>query len=138
MINISQLFKILIPSKNISLRTLKAEQKICVEFANYLRERTLKGDFGYIWFHIPNEFSSYNPIYGLKMGWMGRVPGVADFCFVGKDKSFFIEFKTLKGVLSPSQKIFESWCTAHQVNYFIAHSSEEGIKIVEDALNEKF
>lgn len=136
--NIPNLIKILLPNKNISFYKLKPEQKICIDFANYLREQTLSKEFPYVWFHIPNEFSSYNAVYGLKQGWMGRISGAPDFCFLSKNNNFFIEFKTKTGRQNPSQKIFQEWCTINQINYLMARSCEEGIKIIEDFLaNEK-
>lgn len=132
--NITDLFKILIPSKNINYQTLKEEQKICVEVANLLRKLTLEDKFPYIWFHVPNEFSKYNAVYGLKMGWMGRISGVADFCFMGEKHCFFLEIKSQKGKQSSSQKIFEEWCDSKKVSYCLAHSLEEAIHIINSFL----
>lgn len=128
--NISNLLKILLPAKNINFSHIKPEQKLCIDIANHLRKVTIEDNFSYVWFHVPNEFSSYNPVYGLKMGWMGRIAGVADFCFVGKDKSLFLEIKTGKVKQSPSQKIFKEWCDEKQVSYHLAYSFEEAIHII--------
>jgi len=115
-------------------KILKAEQKICVAFSNYLRERTIKGDFPFIWFHVPNEFyrnsSKNSKLFGSICNAMGRISGVADYCFVGKKNSFFIEFKTEKGTLSPNQKFFQNWAKDQKINYFICRSLEEGIATV--------
>lgn len=128
----SHLSKILIPSKNISSKVLKEEDGICVQFANFLREKSLESGstFPYVWFHIPNEFSQYNALYGLKQSWMGRIPGAPDFCFIGEENSFFIEFKTAKGKQSPSQKIFQKWCEGNKVDYFLCRSAKEGEDII--------
>jgi hypothetical protein len=61
---------------------------------------------------------------------MGKIAGVPDYCFVGEKGSFFIEFKSAKGRLSPNQKIFEEWCRANKVNYFICRSAKEGFAIL--------
>lgn len=115
-------------------KILKAEQKICVAFSNYLRERTIKGDFPFIWFHVPNEFyrnySKNSHLFGSICTAMGRISGVADYCFVGNKNSFFIEFKTEKGTLSPNQKFFQNWAKDKKINYFICRSVQEGIATV--------
>lgn len=39
---------------------------------------------------------------------MGVLPGVADFCFLGKERVLFLEIKTEKGRLSENQQKFIS------------------------------
>ncbi len=120
---------------NVSYRALKPEQKICVEFTNYLKEKTLKGNFPFIWFHIPNEFHrkklNEGGYFGSIQTAMGRISGAPDYCFISSHKSFFIEFKTRSGKLSTSQKFFERWCLDKNIHYAICRSSQEGIEIVE-------
>jgi hypothetical protein len=121
----------------VPFRMLKEEQKICVEFSNYLREQTIKGNFPYIWFHIPNEFyktkgkEGMGGLFGSILTAMGRISGAPDYCFIGKDHSFFIEFKSKSGRLFTAQKFFERWCKEKEVNYFLCRSAKEGIEIVE-------
>lgn len=123
------LLKILIPKSKLGSIKIGEEDKICIEFANYLRTVTLNEDFPYIWFHVPNQFGSYKAIFGLKQAWMGKIPGVPDFCFVGKDKSFFIEFKSKKGKQSKAQKIFQDWCTKNDIKVYICRTVEEAKNI---------
>lgn len=119
----------------LSFKSLKPEQKICVEFSNYLREQTIKKDFPYIWFHVPNEFyrtqSNKGGLFGNILSAMGRIPGVSDYCFIGKNNSFFIEFKTKYGKLSPSQLFFEKWTKDKEIKYYVCRSAREGIEVVE-------
>lgn len=122
-------------AQSVCFNRLKPEQKICVEFSNYLREKTIKENFPYVWFHVPNEFyrdsKNKGGLFGNILAAMGRIPGVADYCFVGKNNSFFIEFKTKSGKLSPSQKFFEKWAIEKEINYFICRSAKEGIEVIE-------
>ncbi len=131
----SEFYKALEKNK-ISYRTLKPEQKICVEFTNYLKERTLKGDFPFVWFHVPNEFYrgkvNAGGHFGSILDAMGRIAGTADYCFVSEKTSFFIEFKTEKGKLSSGQEFFQRWCNDKGIGYYISRSSKEGIKIIEN------
>lgn len=126
----STLAKILIPRSKMGRIKINQEDQMCIEFAQHLRVHTLDGRLPFTWFHIPNQFGFSRPIFGVKQGWMGRIPGAADFCFVGKDNSFFIEFKAPKGRQSEEQKIFEDWCKENKVHYFIVRSAEEGLNVV--------
>jgi hypothetical protein len=126
----NQLLKILFPKSNLGYIKIGEEDRLCIEFANYLRQLTLETDFPYIWFHIPNQIGLYKPIFGIKQGWMGRIPGVSDFCFVGRNKSFFIEFKSQKGKQSENQKIFEKWCKKNDIEVYVCRSMEEAKNVI--------
>jgi hypothetical protein len=95
-----------------------------------LRQATFDGKLPYVWFHVPNEFGKSLPIFGTKLGWMGRVPGASDYIFLGPNP-FVIEFKSEKGKQSENQMIFEAWCKAIGIPYYLCRSSDEGRKIVE-------
>lgn len=130
----SNLASLLLPNKSIQYASLKGEQKMCVEFANGLRQMTLEGKLPYVWFHISNEFlpsRQVNYSFELKLKHMGKIAGVPDYCFVGERGSFFIEFKSEKGRQTDSQKKFEEWCKASNVNYFICRSAKEGFDVLE-------
>jgi|SRR5690348_2419317 hypothetical protein len=121
--------KILIPYKSIDYSKLKEEQKMCVEFANSMRQRTLSGGFPYIWFHISNEFlpsTRTNYSFDLKLKHMGKFSGLPDYCFISKTDSFFIEFKSKKGKQSDNQKIFQEWCDSSKIDYYICRNFKEG------------
>lgn len=133
----ANLLNILLPYKEICTSTLKPEQKICVEFSNHMRMLTLEGKLPYVWYHIPNEFlpsKQKNFTFDLKQKHMGKIAGVPDYCFIGKDKSFFIEFKAGKGKMSPPQKIFKEWCEENGVDYYLCYNASEAIQVVTNNL----
>lgn len=123
------LFKILVPTKKLGALKLKEEDQMCIQFANYLRELTFNTDFPFVWFHVPNQFASQHPIFGLKQSWMGRIAGIPDYIFLGKN-SFGIEFKSSRGKLSSSQEIVREWFENKQINFYIACSFNEAIDII--------
>lgn len=128
---ISDLVQILMPYKPVSHAGLKPEQKICVEFANAMRELSLGNKLPFIWFHVPNEFippTRKNYSFDLKQKHMGKITGTPDYCFVGKERSFFIEFKAGKAVQTPQQKLFDEWCDSVDVEYLLYRSSQSAIK----------
>jgi hypothetical protein len=128
---------LILPNRPIGYANLKAEQKICVEFANEMRFMTLEKKLPYIWFHVSNEFlpsTRVNYSFELKLKHMGKIPGVPDYCFVSSRDGFFIEFKTPHNTQGPNQKLFQEWCSLKDVGYFLCHSAEEGISVVKDHL----
>ena len=132
------LLSLLVPYKAIGSCTLKPEQSMCVEFANTMRQMTLEGKLPFIWYHIPNEFlpsQRVNYSFELKQKHMGKIAGVPDYCFIGKENGFFIEFKSGKGQQTASQKSFEEWCKMVSVGYHLCRSYAEGIKIVNEYIN---
>ena len=123
------LSKLLIPYGSIKYNSLKEEQKMCVEFANEMRRLTFANQLPYVWFHITNEFlpsKRINYSFELKQKHMGKVSGAADYCFIGKNDSFFIEFKSGKIKQTDNQKYFEEWCASNTVDYYLCRSAEEG------------
>jgi len=127
----TDLLRLLIPSKRLGSLKLGEEDAMCIKFSQYLRELTLTQDFPYIWFHVPNQFAIERPIFGLKQSWMGRISGIPDYVFLGK-KSFAIEFKSLKGRLSPNQQIVKNWFEHNKVDFYIAYSFEAGKEIIKN------
>lgn len=131
------LMELLIPSHVICSTKLKPEQAICVEFANTLRQLTLENKLSYVWFHIPNEFlpsTRVNYSFERKQKHMGKISGVPDYCFMSSKDCFFIEFKAGKGKQTPTQIVFEEWCAAKKVPYFLCRTSTEGINVVMNRL----
>lgn len=127
------LMSLLLPYKGIVTSTLKPEQAMCIEFANTMRRMTLEGKLPFIWYHIPNEFlpsKRINYSFDLKQKHMGKISGVPDYCFLGKEKSFFIEFKVRKGTQTPSQRAFEEWCHMVEAKYHLCRSYQEGMQVV--------
>lgn len=127
------LMELMIPYKKITASSLKPEQAICIEFANTMRQLTLENKMPYVWFHVPNEFlpsSRINYSFDLKQKHMGKFSGIPDYCFIGKNDSFFIELKAVKRKQSPNQKVFEEWCIANKVPCFLCFSAKQGTDIV--------
>ena len=122
------LFKLLIPAHKLGVK-LKSEDQLCVEFANYLRELSLEKNFPYVWFHVPNQFAINRPIFGLKQSWMGRIAGIPDYVFLGRN-CFVMEFKASKGRLSPNQQIVLQWCDYVDVPHYVVKSMEEAKQII--------
>lgn len=107
------------------------ETQIAYEFSTWLRKRTLEENFPFVWFHVANEVSSSrNKTFGALLKACGKLPGIADYIFLGKDKCFVIELKAEKGKLSPNQKTFKEWCEINKVPCHIAYSLKECIDIV--------
>lgn len=126
----TDLFRLLIPKKSLGTLKLYEEEALCIKFAQYLRELTLQHDFPFVWFHVPNQFATARPIFGLKLSWMGRIAGIPDYVFLGK-KSFAIEFKSSKGKLSPAQKIVQQWFVHNHIDFYIVNSFESAQQIIE-------
>lgn len=127
--------ELLIPYKAIATSSLKPEQAICVEFANEMRQLTLENKLPYVWFHVPNEFlpsKRVNYSFDLKQKHMGKFSGTPDYCFIGADHSFFIEFKAGKGKQSPNQRVFEGWCAMMGIKYHLCRSYAEGSAVVRE------
>lgn len=101
--------------------TLKPEEKLSVEIADFNRAATLDGRLKALWFHIPNE-GKRHPLVGLIMRAMGMLSGVADFCIFGHG---FIEIKCGKNTLSPAQENFKKWCESLGIKWAEARSMEE-------------
>jgi hypothetical protein len=133
----SKLYSLIVPPSNVTHRYLKAEQKMCVEFANDMRVLTLQGKLPYVWFHVPNEFlpsERGNYSFERKQKHMGKTAGAPDYCFVGNKDSFFIEFKSDDGEQTDKQVRFESWCAMAKVDYFLCRSATEGTELVRERL----
>lgn len=115
------------PPKNI-----KGESAICVEIAWFLKDITLTGNFPYVWFHVPNQFlGKYNGLGGAILSFMGRICGIPDYAFLGKDGCFFIEVKTKKGTQSENQKIVQKWSESVGVPYYLCRSLEDVKSVIQ-------
>jgi hypothetical protein len=127
------LIELILPTNTLGSHNLKPEQKICIEFANAMRDFSLTNKIQYVWFHIPNEFlpsTRINYSFELKLKHMGKIAGTPDYCFVGHNNSFFIEFKAEKRKQTSTQIAFEKWCVAQKISYFLCHSAKQGIDLV--------
>jgi hypothetical protein len=115
--------------------SLKGEDLFSAQLRNWLTEQTLQNKFPYVWFHVANEVSNNKHIvFGAKLAAMGKLPGVADFIFLGENKSLALELKTNKNKLSDNQIVFSKWCNYNKVNYKVVYSLEEAINFIEKEL----
>ena len=110
------------------------ENLLTIELSNYLKEVTLKNKCNYVWFHVANEGMTITTKQILRQGClkrnMGKLAGVADFVFLGKDKSFCLELKVKKRKLTTAQEIFQEWCSIVNVGYEVAYTLDEAIHIL--------
>lgn len=69
--------------------------------------------------------NSENKVKGAINKALGVVKGVTDMCLITKNKIYFIEFKTEKGVQSKEQKAFEKISKTNCSEYIILKGFEE-------------
>lgn len=105
---------------------MKGEVALCAEIAGLLRQMSIENRLPYVWFHVPNQFSGhYRGVFGAMMAWMGRICGIPDYAFMGRNGCFFVEVKTLRGIQSDPQKIVQKWCENVGVPYYLCRSLKE-------------
>jgi hypothetical protein len=132
-INSLELYQLLIGKcKSLKGLKLKAEAKICYEFANHLRQLSLDKKLNGIWFHIPNEISANNnPAYGYLQACLGKMPGAPDYIFLNDKTNLLLEFKAGKNKQSENQILFEKWATTHNIPYHVVYSAKNAYEILE-------
>lgn len=103
---------------------LEEEQKLSVEVANWLRERSLDGTLKAVWTHVANEGKrSMTAAQILKA--MGLIPGASDYVFMWGDGAGVIELKAGKNKETENQLHFFSWCGALGVRHATCRSLDE-------------
>lgn len=115
---------------------LDPEDEICYEFAERVRylqlEDMCRKEF--VWTHIANEFAGKSrPVFGMKLKAVGKVTGWPDYVFMSDDVGLAIEFKDKGGSQSDSQRKVQKWFELSGVDYHVARSADEGVKILVDA-----
>jgi hypothetical protein len=110
------------------------EKDICIQFVNFVKKVEHLAVKPFVWFHVVNEFDKKRNTYAhnFNLAKMGRVSGVADYIFLWDDGCLCLEFKVPKGKQSEAQKLFEKKCIDSGIPYRIAHSFEEGYKVLEE------
>tara|TARA_R110000787_G_scaffold52193_3_gene123026 strand:+ start:1165 stop:1497 length:333 start_codon:yes stop_codon:yes gene_type:complete len=85
----------------------------------------------------PNS-GKMKPQHGVERKALGVLAGVADLAvIVGSGtkslppKMVFVEMKTLKGRLSPAQKVFQAQCWELGAPYYVCRSLDEFIETIE-------
>lgn len=120
---------------------LTDEDRICIEFADRLREAALMGRLRCTFTHIPHEVGGGTKNAALRYAIakaLGLVTGSADYVFVWKDGGGWIEFKrpatpdAAAGRLTKPQRHFREWCDRHQANWRLAQSANEGFAILKE------
>ena len=107
----------------------KGENALSIEIANFLKAKTLEGEFNGVWTKIAHEASSNSLIYGVLMRNMGKNPGAADFIFTNSKNHLWLELKEKSSSkIQPSQVFFQNWCEEQQNNYFIVCSLKEAVE----------
>jgi hypothetical protein len=81
-------------------------------------------------FRIKNEGT--NKISGARDKALGVVAGVADMCLLVNNTAVFIEFKTLTGIQSLSQKEWENKIKQAGYNYYLINSFEKFFDICQE------
>lgn len=116
-----------------SSKPLKEEDSLAYALRTYLTQETLENRLPYVWFHVANEVSNAKQfVFGAKLKALGKLPGVADFIFLGNGKCAALELKTGTGKLSKNQKIFMNWCQQNKVKYGIARTLADAIKFIKE------
>jgi hypothetical protein len=85
-------------------------------------------------FVIDNNAS--NTVEALQKRAMGLVKGVSDTCFIWHHRTYFIEFKSPTGILSPFQKKFALVCHVHSCGLFLINQKQQFVNFIETILNE--
>lgn len=78
-------------------------------------------------FSVPNEACYKRKSYFEKLGLLS---GVSDTVVILNDKVIFIEFKAPKCYQRPEQRLFEDKIIALGFQYYVVHSVEEFINII--------
>lgn len=131
--------------KQSNRRTDRGENKLSIEFANYLKAKTLEGKCKAVWTKIAHETAAKPRTFKTKSGQMikicafgnlmrnmGKNAGVPDFIFTWEGEALWLELKDGKDAkLSDDQEFFREWCLETKAKHEIAWSLNEAIYIVE-------
>lgn len=81
-------------------------------------------------FHVPNG-ELRDPAVAGKLKAMGVKEGVADILILGFHPFIWIELKSAKGRLRPSQKAWRDWCLQIGAPWFLCRSLEDLVDALE-------
>jgi hypothetical protein len=102
------------------------EDKICMEFVQFIVGASLEGKLKALWFHPANEVSSgTNYMYGQYLKKLGKMKGIPDFVFGSGKGMAFIEMKSPKGKMTPEQEFIQRWAFSVGIPYCLARSVDE-------------
>lgn len=107
------------------------EDKDCIQFANWMKEKIKKRELSCLFFHVPNE-GKRHWIQGQLQKAKGLISGVPDFVIMYEQGSMLIEFKAKKGRQTTNQKHFERWAKREGIPYHLVWSADEAIDLIEN------
>jgi hypothetical protein len=110
---------------------IKPEARSCIQFADRMREHSIKGRYRGIWGHLPNE-GKRSQIAACIMIAMGMLPGGTDFFFMGDWGHGVIEFKVPGEDLTLTQQCYRDWCEADGVRHAVAYSPDAAESILRE------
>lgn len=119
---------------NIAKKELEREMKMIDEFTiqKTFIDWARKQDFIALCFAVPNGFKS-NPKDAMMMKREGLLPGIPDvFCLLKNGQWAIIEFKTIKGKLSPHQENIIKILKECGQNITVARSTREAVLFVKE------
>lgn len=110
---------------------INPEERICIEFADDMRQMTVDGVYKGIWSHCPNEGKRHQ-ITAQIMKAMGMIPGGTDYFFMwsGGCNHGVLEFKVpgKKIAEDSNQDFYRLWCERAGVPHAVVHSAAEGVE----------
>ena len=89
----------------------------------------------FMFFHIKNDVGARKNNFFYDLNKLGVLFGIPDFCFIQKNKVFFLEIKTTKGKLSGKQKDVINQLQIFNIPCYVAFGWEEIKKNVKKILN---
>lgn len=105
---------------------LDPEQRLSIEFADIMRDLTLKGVYRGLWGHLPNEGKRHQ-IVGAIMKAMGMISGQPDYFFMWEKGHGVIELKFGNGKLTETQWHYQLWCEAENINHAVCWTAQEAV-----------
>lgn len=115
--------------------TIMPEERLCITFADRMRELALTGKLRAIWSHIPNEGKRHR-LVAMVMKAMGLIPGAPDYFFAWPFGGGVIEFKVSPNKLSDSQQRYRDWCQSKGVNWACVTSDGDTHEARQQAVGE--
>jgi len=114
-------------AKTATFKGYGPEDKIHMDFVQFLLAPSIKSKLKALWFHPANEVQNgKHPLYGQYLRKLGKIKGVADLVFMWGNGSRFIEIKSPTGRLTPAQEVFQRLCLNFSIPYTVIRSVDEG------------
>ena len=115
------------------VKNAKPEDTICIELCNTLRAYILNKSFNGVFFHVENETGGKRSVvYNLLKKLTGKIAGAPDYIFINTKHTLLIEMKAPGKKQSKNQKMFQAWCDAMGIKYYVCFSSKEVEKLLQE------